>query len=111
MEKRLFESVDDIWDVVDLLIEETESFNERGKDFDTELSVLSQLPFFCCTNHFLDRESQRDIEKYLYCKDYGIAPYSGAYGEQPSRWVRKHQIIKGALAKQERQAMEKAKNG
>ena len=110
-ETRTFNTVDDVWDVVDLIITETESFNEKGKDFDVALSVSSQLPFFCCKNHMLDNEIQKDISKYLYCKDYGISPFGGSYGDQPKRWVGKHHTIKNALGRKEKQAMEKMKNG
>ena len=59
----------------------------------------------------LDNEIQKDISKYLYCKDYGISPFGGSYGDQPKRWVGKHHTIKNALGRKEKQAMEKMKNG
>lgn len=37
---------------------------------------------------------QRDISQYLYCKEFGVTPFPGAYGEQPQRWINKVNIIK-----------------
>ena len=42
-----FKSDDDIWKVVNLIVQETREFNtEKGKKFDIEQSVQAQLPFF-----------------------------------------------------------------
>lgn len=43
---RDFASDDDVWEVIDLLIEDVKFTNEKlDKDFDTSRSVLAQIPF------------------------------------------------------------------
>ena len=60
------------------------------------------MPFFCCPNVIHDREMQRDIERYIYCEQFGISPYPGSYGEQPAKWVDRVFIIKNTLAKRQK---------
>ena len=97
-----------MWDVVDLIIDETNMVNESGgKNFDVSASVISQIPFFACKNIFFDQDVQRDIEKYIYCKEFGISPYPGSYNEQPKRWVDRAFLIKKALAKREESMINK----
>tara|TARA_R100000458_G_scaffold52030_1_gene53277 strand:- start:1267 stop:1620 length:354 start_codon:yes stop_codon:yes gene_type:complete len=102
-ETRTFESKEDVWDVVNLIVEETKDFNEQeGKDFEIADSVLSQIPFFACPNIFFSRQIKQDIEKYLYCEKFGVPPYSGSYGDQPYQWVNRSFLIKSAIAKREK---------
>ncbi len=91
--------MDDVWTVVDLLVEEVKKFNSEGKSFDVGKSVNAQLPFFTCKNLFHSSENQKDIQRYIYCQDFNTQPYSGSYGEQPFKWIEKSFIIKSALAK------------
>ena len=102
METRTFKCDEDVWDIIDLLIEETKGHNEKGKEFDIAKSVNAQLPFFCCKNIVHSREHQKDIERYIYSEQFGISPYPGSYGEQPAKWVDKAFIIKNALAKKQK---------
>ena len=60
---RIFTSDKDVWDVIDLLIDETEQANYEGKSFNIAESVMAQLPFFACKNMMLDREAQQDISR------------------------------------------------
>tara|TARA_R100000808_G_scaffold24353_1_gene55898 strand:- start:389 stop:655 length:267 start_codon:yes stop_codon:yes gene_type:complete len=76
--------------------------NMKGKEFDIAKSVNSQLPFFACRNVVFNRDHQKDIQRYIYCKEFGVPAYSGAYGDQPSKWVEKAFVIKHALAKKEK---------
>ena len=102
-ETRTFNSVEDVWQVVDLIIEETLQFNhEQGKDFDIGESVVNQLPFFACQNSLVDISIQKDVERYIYCEKFGVSPYSGSYGEQPASWVKRSFQIRKALAKKEK---------
>ena len=42
-----FNSDEDIWKVIDLLIQQAKDVNDKqGKQFDIESSVQAQLPFF-----------------------------------------------------------------
>ena len=99
---KTFKSKDDIDNVIEQLINEAEEWNKRGKSFDVALSVAKQLPFFCCPNKILNTEDQKVIQRYIYCKEFGVPAYPGAYGEQPGRWVEKSFVIKNALAKIEK---------
>ncbi len=105
---RTFTSDEDVWGVIDLLIEETEQANREGKSFNVAESIIAQFPFFACNNLILDKDAQKDIARYIYSKDFGISPYKGSYGEQPARWVEKTFIIKNLIERQKSKAM---KNG
>ena len=105
-----FSCKEDVWNIIDLLIKEVHETNEKGKEFDTAKSINAQLPFFACRNHLFDKEIQKDIQRYIYCKELGISPYKGSYGEQPARWVDMFFLIKNALAKREASQIEKANN-
>ena len=95
--------------MIDLLIEETKHANLQGKDFDIARSVYAQLPFFACNNIIYSKECQQDIQRYIYCKEFGVSPYEGNFQKHPSKWVEKCFIIKNALAKKENAQIEKAK--
>ena len=92
-----------------MLIAETKETNEKmGKSFDIAASVSQQLPFFSCMNIVLNRESQRDISQYLYCKEFNISPFSGDYGMQPYKWINKIGIMKVAMNKREERMQRKS---
>ena len=92
-----------------MLIAETKETNETmGKSFDIAGSVSQQLPFFSCVNIMLNRQAQRDVSQYLYCKEFGVVPFLGDYGQQPQRWINKVNIIKTAMAKREERMQGKA---
>ena len=104
-----FKEDSDVWNIVDKLIEDTKEVNMKmGKSFDIANSVLKQLPFFSCMNIILKQEYQKDISKYMYCKDFSVPAYPGVYGEQPHRWVTKAHVIKNALQKRENSLRTKA---
>ena len=102
METRTFKCDEDVWEIIDLLIEEVKENNAKGKEFDIAKSVNAQLPFFCCRNIVHDKKIQKDIERYIYSEQFGISPYPGSYGEQPAKWVDRAFIIKNALAKKQK---------
>ena len=52
--------------------------NSKGNEFDIAKSVNSQLPFFSCRNKILKNEYQKDIQRYIYCKEFGVPAYNGA---------------------------------
>ena len=106
---KTFRNDDDVKEIIDLIIEETREANKNmGKSFDIANSVLKQLPFFSCINSILKSECQNNISKYLYCKNFSIPAYPGAYGQQPHKWVAKAQIINNALQKRENNLRVKA---
>ena len=106
---RVFTCDKDIWDVIKLLIAETKETNKTmGKSFDIPSSISQQLPFFSCMNIILDRQAQRDVSQYLYCKEFGVIPFKGDYGMQPQRWINKVNIIKIAMGKREERMQKKA---
>ena len=90
-----------MWEIIDLLIEETRETNDKeGKSFDIAKSVMAQLPFFACKNILLDENAQKNIARYVYCSDFGISPYQGDYGDQPKKWVDKSFLIKKLMNNQ-----------
>lgn len=107
-EKRTLISDDDVWDVVNLIIEETKEANSKGGSFNIGESIVAQLPFFACKNVLLTKEAQKDIARFIYSRDFGISPYKGSYGEQPQKWVEKSFLLKNLLERQKSKAI---KNG
>jgi hypothetical protein len=104
----LFESEDDVWNIINKLIKETKEVNKNmGKNFKISSSILSQLPFFACRNIILNKESQDDIARYVYSNEFSTPAYKGSYGEQPARWVKKSFIIKTALNNREQKIANK----
>jgi len=105
---RTLTSDDEVFEVIDLIIEETKEANSKGGSFNIGESVMVQLPFFACNNIFLNKESQKDIARFVYSRDFGISPYKGSYGEQPAKWVAKSFLLKNLLERQKSKAI---KNG
>ena len=106
-----FKSDDDVFKVIDLIIEETKEFNETGgKSFDISESVVSQMPFFACRNILFDKDIQKDVQRYLYCEKFNVPPHEGGYNNQPCLWVEKAFLIRKYLAKLESREIKKAKD-
>ena len=101
---RTFTSDKDVWDVIELIIEETKEANSQGSDFNIAESVMAQLPFFACRDIFLDKQSQKDISRLIYSRDFGTQPYKGSYGEQPAKWVSKSFLLKTLIERQQLKA-------
>jgi hypothetical protein len=98
-------SDDDVWSVIDLIIEETKEANLKGGSFNIGESVMAQLPFFACKDIMLDKQAQKDIARFIYSRNFGISPYEGGYGEQPQKWVEKSFLLKNLLERQKSKAM------
>ena len=91
------------------MIKETTSLNEETKkDFDIVSTIKAQLPWFACSKAIYCPKLQRDIERYVYCKEFGVQPYPGSFEEQPDDWVHKVFIIKSAINKKEKEVYAKA---
>ena len=58
-------------------------------------------------NILYNQEAQENVSKYIYCKEFGISPYPGSFGEQPKKWVDRAFLIKKALAKREESMINK----
>jgi len=102
---RTLTSDKDVHGVINLIIEETKEVNSKGGSFNIGESVMAQLPFFACNNILLNKESQRDIARFVYSRDFGISPYEGSYGEQPAKWVAKAFLLKSLLERQKSKVM------
>ena len=102
---------EDVWEIVDMLIEETKETNTTSnKQFDVALSIKSQLPFFACSSVLLNQDLQQDIKRYMYCKESSVPPYPGSFGDQPFIWTEKYFIIKNAFAKLEKSIIDKQRS-
>ena len=97
---------DELWDYVWKLKEESEAISKSGNSLDILNNVYEQLPFFVCNNRIIDQECQKDIAKYVYCKDTNTPPYPGSYQETPSMWIEKYYKIKNAITLRERKLRE-----
>ena len=96
-EMRTFGSDEDVWDVIDLIIQETQEHNKEGRSFNIAGSVSAQMPFFACKNIMLDEKAQKDISRFMYSREFGIPPYKGSYGDQPKKWIEKSFLLKGLV--------------
>jgi len=107
-ESRVFVSKNEVWDVIHLLIDETKENIKEGSNLHIAESVMAQLPFFSCINMMYDSQSQKDISRFMYARQFKISPYKGSYGEQPQKWVEKSFLLKHLIERQKAKAM---KNG
>ena len=89
--------------------EEKDKNNTQSLGVDSFYSISKQLPFFCCPNVLYEPEVQTIIDKYFYCKEFGIPPHKGDYLEQPSKWISQVFIIKNCLTKLEQIQRERTK--
>jgi len=96
-EKINVKTKEDIWDYIYELWLEAKDYT-KGDRQKTLIAVFEQLPFFCYNGNLLDEDLQKDIEKYMYCKDTNTPVYNGCYGETPKIWIQKHYAIKNALS-------------
>ena len=107
-ETRTFTSDEDVWSVIQLLIDETKESIEEGSTLHIADSVMAQLPFFACSNILMNVDAQKDISRFMYSRQYRISPYEGSYGEQPKKWVEKSFLLNYLIERQKTKAI---KNG
>ena len=107
-ETRAFTSDDEVWDVIRLLIDETQEHINEGSNLHIAESVMAQLPFFTCGNMMMDKNAQKDIARFMYARQFKISPYKGSYGEQPKKWVEKSFMLNHLIERQKAKAI---KNG
>ena len=96
-ETRTFTSDDEVWDVIRLLIDETQEHINEGSNLHIAESVMAQLPFFACGNIMIDKNAQKDIARFMYARQFKISPYKGSYGEQPKKWVEKSFLLNNLI--------------
>jgi len=104
-ETRAFTSDDEVWDVIRLLIDETQEHINEGSNLHIAESVMAQLPFFTCGNMMMDKNAQKDIARFMYARQFKISPYKGSYGEQPKKWVEKSFLLNNLIERQKAKAM------
>ena len=107
-ETRTLTSDDEVWDIIRLLIDETQEHINEGSNLHIAESVMAQLPFFACGNMMIDNNAQKDIARFMYARQFKISPYSGSYGEQPKKWVEKSFLLNNLIERQKAKAI---KNG
>ena len=106
-----FNNINDVWDYIALLCQESKEHQKRGSSFSTLNNIWEQLPFFVCKNNMIDEKAQKDISRYSYSTDTNTPPYSGSYGDTPHIWVLKYYIIKQAMMLRDQKLREKAQDG
>jgi len=94
--KHTFKDENDVWKYIWELDREASNQSQEGNT-DTVFDIYQQLPFFCCPNVILDKECQKMISRYIYCKETGTPPYDGEYGSQPYMWIENYFAISGAF--------------
>ena len=108
-ETRTFTSDKQVWDVIHLIIDETKELIKQGSNLNVAQAVMAQLPFFACKNIMLDMDAQKEIERFMYARQFKISPYKGSYGEQPKKWVQKSFILSNLVEIQKAKAMKDAR--
>ena len=108
-ETRTFTSDKQVWDVIHLIIDETKELIKQGSNLNVAQAVMAQLPFFACKNIMLDMDAQKEIERFMYARQFKISPYKGSYGEQPKKWVQKSFILNNLVERQKAKAMKDAR--
>jgi len=104
--------MDDVWYVIDLLKQELDEHNATNKkQFTLHQTIKSHLPFFGCSNHFISREFQKDIQRYTYCKKMGVPPFEGSFGKHPKKWIDKCNVIEKMLNYIQSEQYNKVQNG
>ena len=106
-----FNNINDVWNYIDLLCQESKEHQKKGGLFSTLNNIWEQLPFFVCTNNIIDEKAQKDISRYTYSTDTNTPPYSGSYGDIPHIWVQKYYIIKHAMMTRQDKLRKKAQDG
>ena len=56
----------------------------------------------------LNSQSQKDIARFMYSRQFNISPYKGNYGEQPKKWIEKSFLLNNLIERQKAKAI---KNG
>tara|TARA_Y100001937_G_scaffold86157_1_gene116557 strand:+ start:360 stop:779 length:420 start_codon:yes stop_codon:yes gene_type:complete len=108
---REFKTKKDVWDVVDMIIEEERRNNmSQSLGVDSYYNISKQLPFFSCPTLFYNNESSKAISKYFYCKEFGIPPHKGSFSEQPNKWIEHSFFISNCISKLESIKLKEVKN-
>ena len=106
-----FNNINDVWDYINLLCQESEEHQKKGSSFSTLNNIWEQLPFFICKDKLICEKAQKDISRYTYSTDTNTPPYSGSYGDTPYIWIQKYYIIKQAMILRDQKLKKKAENG
>ena len=106
-----FNKIDDVWDYIDLLCQESKEHQKKGSSFSTLNNLWESLPFFVCINNIINEKAQNDISRYTYSTDTNTPPYSGSYGDTPHIWIKKYYIIKQAMMLRDQKLRKKAQDG
>ena len=59
----------------------------------------------------LNDECQNDIRKFVYTNKTSTPAYSGCYGDTPSVWIQKYNIIERSLMLRDKYLKKKAQDG
>ena len=106
-----FNNINDVWDYINLLCQESEEHQKKGSSFTVLNDIFEQLPFFTCNNNIIDKTIQKDISRYVYSEATGTPPYKGSYDDTPHIWIQKYYIIREAMMIRENKLRKKAQNG
>tara|TARA_Y100000310_G_scaffold227008_1_gene229201 strand:+ start:229 stop:702 length:474 start_codon:yes stop_codon:yes gene_type:complete len=106
-----FNNINDVWEYIELLRQESEEHQKKGSSFSTLVNTWEQLPFFVCNNNIIDEKAQKDISRYVYSRDTNTPPHSGSYSDIPHVWIQKYYIMKQAMMIRENKLREKMQNG
>ena len=107
----IFNDTNDVWDYMKLLQEESIEHQKKGNSFSVLGCIWEQLPFFVCNNKILNDEYQNDIRKFVYTNKTSTPAYSGCYGDTPSVWIQKYNIIERSLMLRDKYLKKKAQDG
>jgi len=87
----------DIWDIIFEIKKEGDSYGITDMT-GCITNIYAHLPLFACKNSVYSKDTQKAIERYIYCEKFGVPPFKGAYGDQPKKWIDTTFVIRNALA-------------
>ena len=102
-----FESIDDVYEYIEKVRQDYFLISNSKSHIKSIFHAYSFLNHFCCPYLLLDRDSQKDITKYMYCKETNTPPYKGSYEDLPSIWIEKYYLLRGLQNHKENMEAEK----
>lgn len=93
--KERFENIDDVYKYIEKVRKDYFVISNSSSHIKSIFHVYSFLNHFCCPHLLLDKGSQKDITKYMYCSETNTPPYKGSYEDIPSIWIEKYYLLRG----------------
>ena len=98
-DKIVFLNKKNIWNYIDII----KNMIQGQK---TLISIVNAF-IGVCPKSILNEDIYEILNRYFYCKDFGIQPFGGSYDDQPTEWLYFSNIIQDELRKVQSQTKPK----